>query len=47
MPQLERPMALVSRPSPLVRTLRILVIAALSIFVVIFGVAIAAVVTAT
>lgn len=46
MPQLVRPIALVSKPSPLVRTLRIiaLVIATSTVFIV--GVAILAVATA-
>jgi len=39
-PQLDRPIALVSRPSFLVRTIRIIVIAAITTLVFVFGLAI-------
>jgi hypothetical protein len=45
-PQLVRPIALVSKPSPMVRTLRIIAILVVTTTVFVFGVAILAVATA-
>jgi hypothetical protein len=46
-PQLDRPIALVSRPSALVRTIRLLALAAITTTLFVFGIAIAAVATSS